>query len=176
MKKIIFAVILGSLMIGCSEPKESKREQDYIEKLEESYEGVREEYPEAKLKSVSCIISGDIGTLGDTIKVIDFEEFYELQDGCIVVLPDTTQLLKGRKSGGQQDILPGELEMTLHDAVEILRQANFILPKSQTLTIQKPAGFVHPLYVFGSGYDGWFAVDMRTKKIYKVHTDFSMFN
>lgn len=168
MKKVIFAIFLGIITLGCGEPKESKREQDYIEKLEESYQEITKEYPEARLKSVSCILSGDLRALGDTIRVIDFTEVYELRDGCVAVMPDTTQLLKGRTSGGQQDILPEELEMTLWEAVETLREANFVLPGSQILTIQKPAGFVHPLYVFGSGYDGWFAVDMRTRKIYKL--------
>ena len=167
MRKILWIVISLVFLCGCKD-NAPKREQDYIEKLEESYKEITQEYPEAKLKSVSCILSGDIGTLRDTIRVIDFQEIYELQDGLLVVLPDTTQIKYGRTSGGQQDILAEELEMTLYDAVKTLREANLILPKSQILTIQKPAGFVHPLYVFGSGYEGWFAVDMRTRKIYKL--------
>ena len=159
---------LGLLIIGsCGNNQKVEREQDYIETLEESYQEIKKEYPEAKLKSVSCTISGDLRTLGDTIKVIDFVEVYEFRDGCVAVMPDTTQLLKGRTSGGQQDILPEELEMTLWEAVETLRETNFVLPKSQILTIQKPANFVHPLYVFGSGYEGWFGVDMITRKVYK---------
>lgn len=168
MKKIIFAAILGSLMIGCGEPKESKREQDYIEKLEESYHEIKKEYPEAKLKTATCVFSGDLKNCGDTIRIVDYTEVYQVRDGCVVVYPDTLHTIKGRTFGGQMDILPGELELTFLEAVEILREANYILPQTQIFVIQKPEGYIHPLYVFGSGYEGWIAVDSRTRKIYKL--------
>lgn len=155
------------LLWGCRDG-ERNREQDYIETLGKNYKEVIKEFPEARLKAVTCILSGDIREKGDTIRVIDYTEVYELYDSCIANFPDTIQTLKGRTSGGQEDIGLEELEMTLHEAVEILRNSNLILPQTQILAIQKPQGFIHPLYVFGSGHGGWIAVDMGIRKVYKL--------
>jgi len=165
MRKILI-IFLGIVFVGSC--KEKPKEQDYIETLGRDYSTVLQEYPEAKLKTATCIFSGDLKNYSDTIRIIDYTEVYELRDGCVVVYPDTLHTIKGRTSGGQMDILPGELELTFLEAVEILRDANYILPQTQIFVIQKPEGYIHPLYVFGSGREGWIAVDSRTRKIYKL--------
>lgn len=167
MKKLLWTIISLIFLWGCKDGS-LKKEQDYIETLGRDYIEVLKEYPEAKLKTATCIFSGDLKNYSDTIRIIDYTEVYELRDGCVVVYPDTLHTIKGRTSGGQMDILPGELEMTFLEAVEILRDANYILPQTQIFVIQKPEGYIHPLYVFGSGHEGWIAVDSRTRKIYKL--------
>lgn len=169
MKQKLFYIILCFLLLGgCRDKVESKREQDYIETLGRDYSTVLQDYPEAKLKTATCVFSGDLRNTRDTIKIVDYTEVYQVRDGCIVVYPDTLHTIKRRTSGGQMDILPGELELTFLEAVEILREANYILPQTQIFVIQKPEGYIHPLYVFGSGHESWIAVDSRTKKIYKL--------
>ena len=162
----ILIIFLGIVFVGSC--KEKPKEQDYIETLGRDYNTVLQEYPEAKLKTATCIFSGDLKNYGDTIRIVDYTEVYQVRDGCVVVYPDTLHTIKGRTFGGQMDILPGELELTFLEAVEILREANYILPQTQIFVIQKPKGYIHPLYVFGSGYEGWIAVDSRTRKIYKL--------
>lgn len=167
MKKLLY-MILGFVILGSCKNNTEKREQDYIETLGRDYSTILQQYPDAKLKTVTCIFSGDLKNYRDTIRIVDYKEVYELKDGCVVVYPDTLHTIKGRTSGGQRDILPEELEMTFLEAVEILRDANYILPQTQIFVVQKPEGYIHPLYVFGSGYDGWIAIDSRTRKIYKL--------
>lgn len=161
-------MILGLVILGSCKNNTEKREQDYIETLGRDYSTVLQEYPEAKLKTATCVFSGDLKDYRDTIRIIDYKEVYELKDGCVVVYPDTLHTIKGKTSGDQGDILPEELEMTFLEAVEILRDANYILPQTQIFVIQKPENHIHPLYVFGSGHEGWIAVDSKTKKIYKL--------
>lgn len=167
MKKLLWTIISLIFLWGCKDGS-LKKEQDYIETLGRDYMEVLKEYPEAKLKTVTCIFSGDLKNYKDTIRIVDYTEVYELRDGCVVVYPDSLHTIKGRTSGGQMDILPGELELTFLEAVEILREANYILPQTQIFVIQKPEDYIHPLYVFGSGHEGWIAVDSRTRKIYKL--------
>ena len=167
MKRLLY-MILGLIILGSCKDRVEKREQDYIETLGRDYNTVLQGYPEAKLKSATCIFSGDLKNSGDTIKIIDYTEIYQVKDGCVVVYPDTLHTIEGRIEKGKEDILPEELEMTFLEAVEILRDYNCILPQTQTVTIQKPGNYIHPLYVFGSGYEGWIAVDSRTRKIYKL--------
>ena len=162
----ILIIFLGIVFVGSC--KEKPKEQDYIETLGRDYNTVLQDYPDAKLKTATCIFSGDLRNTGDTIRIIDYTEVYQVRDGCVVVYPDTLHIIKGRASGGQGDILPRELEMTFLEAIEILRDGNFILPQTQIFVIQKPEGYIHPLYVFGSGHESWIAVDSRTKKIYKL--------
>ena len=169
MKQKLFYIILCFLLLGgCRDKVESKREQDYIETLGRDYSTVLQDYPEAKLKTATCIFSGDLKNYSDTIRIIDYTEVYQVRDGCVVVYPDSLHTVKGRTSGGQMDILPGELELTFLEAVGVLRDANYILPQTQIFVIQKPEGYIHPLYVFGSGREGWIAVDSKTRKIYKL--------
>jgi len=158
---------LGLLVLGSCKNNLPKREQDYIEKLEESYHEIKKEYPEAILKKVEYTLSSDIKTLGDTVKVIDFQETYQLGDSCIKVFPDTVEIEKAKDCGGN-GIEIGELEMTLQEAIDALKKINFRLPNSSMIKIQKPSNHIHPLYVYGSDYEGQIAVDMRTKKIYKL--------
>ena len=160
---------LGLLILGsCGNNQKVEREQDYIETLRRSYSSVERENPGMTLKIVTCTFSGDLRTPGDTIRITDWQEVYQGKDSCIAISPDDTTTLKGRTSGDLGDIKPDELDMTLCEAVQILRETNYMLPKTQILVIQKPGGFIHPLYVFGSGYEGWFGVDMITRKVYKL--------
>ena len=168
MRKLLY-MILGLIILGSCKDRVDKKEQDYIETLGRDYSTVLQDYPEAKLKTTTCVFSGDLRNTGDTIKIIDYTEIYQVRDGCVVVYPDTTlHTIKGRIEKGKEDILPEELEMTFLEAVRILRDANYVLPQTQIFVIQKPEGYIHPLYVFGSGHEGWIAVDSRTKKIYKL--------
>ena len=167
MRKLLY-MILGLIILGSCKDMVEKREQDYIETLGRDYNTVLQEYPEAKLKTATCVFSGDLKNYSDTIRIIDYTEVYQVRDGCVVVYPDTLHTIKGRTSGGQMDILPGELELTFLEAIEVLRDANYVLPQTQIFVIQKPEDYIHPLYVFGSDHEGWIAVDSRTKKIYKL--------
>lgn len=167
MKKLLY-MTLGFLILGsCGNNQKVEREQDYIETLRGSYENVERENPGMTLKIVTCTFSGDLRTPGDTIRITDWQEVYQDAEKCIAISPDDTTTLKGRTSGDLGDIRADELDMTLREAVEILRETNYMLPKTQILVIQKPKSFIHPLYVFGSGYEGWFGVDMITRKVYK---------
>ncbi len=167
MRKLLY-MILGLIILGSCRDGVEKREQDYIETLGRDYNTVLQGYPDAKLKTVTCIFSGDLKNCNDTIRIIDYTEVYQVRDGCVVVYPDTLHTIEGRIEKGKEDILPEELEMTFLEAVRVLRDANYILPQTQIFVIQKPEDYIHPLYVFGSGREGWIAVDSRTRKIYKL--------
>lgn len=160
---------LGLLLLGsCGNNQKVEREQDYIETLRRDYEEIRKENPEVTLKIVTCDFSGRLKSHSDTIRITDYTVTYQDKDGCISITPDDTTKSNIRVRDNLQDIDPEELEMTLAEAVQILRKENRLLPDTQQLEIQKPEGFKHPLYVFGSGYEGYLGVDMIIRKVYKL--------
>jgi len=171
MKKIlIFVAMMATLLLaGCKSTSEFNRA------LNEDYEAVMAEYPEALLYEVQTQFNDNFTTMDSKgLHVVTAREVFQVKDTLVMFIDrnfdEGTRVTSLENGAWLEDVKFGVKELKdVNEALDAMFKSDIIVPDSNLMTLRKPLGptiYAFPFYIFGGSKEGkYVAVDAHTLEV-----------